>query len=252
MKMVKLANSINDSKCPYYIQGRMDIDPLSPWHNSLFSNSTGGFYPKRKSTELKSGSRQIITLENHDNVRRDMLILLLRTIIENKISGEFAELGVFKGQTAKLIHYYCPDRNLYLFDTFSGFDKRDINQESSQIKDSESILAFLDTSAEAVIKNIQPINDNISIIKGYFPKSIPGDLNNKQYAFVHLDADLYLPTLEGLKFFYPKVTKGGIIICHDYNAWPGVRKAVDEFLHGKAEIAIPMPDKSGSAIITKL
>jgi O-methyltransferase len=251
-EMFKLAKSVYESKRPYYIQGRMDIDQLGSWHNPIFSDFTGGFYPKNTSTEIQSVSREIISLEKYDNVRRDMLILLLRTVIENKISGEFAELGVFKGQTAKLIHYYCPERNLYLFDTFSGFDKRDINQESKQIKLSESILAFQNTSSEAAIKHIEPINDNISIFKGYFPQSIPRELNNKQYAFVHLDADLYVPTIEGLKFFYPKVPKGGMIVCHDYNAWPGVRKAVDEFFHGKQEVAIPMPDKSGSALIIKI
>jgi hypothetical protein len=44
---------------------------------------------------------------------------------------------------------------------------------------------------------------------------------------------------------------GGYILVHDYNAWIGARKAVDEFFSTRKEIPIPMPDKSGSALIQK-
>ena len=71
------------------------------------------------------------------------------------------------------------------------------------------------------------------------------------FSFVHLDADLFEPTKNGLEFFYPRVSSEGIILIHDYNAWPGCRKAVDEFFFLKKESPIPMPDKSGSAIIVK-
>ena len=65
--------------------------------------------------------RNIIDICSHDLVRRDMIVLLLRTIVENETKGEIAELGVYKGETAKLIHHYCPERMLNLFDTFEGF-----------------------------------------------------------------------------------------------------------------------------------
>ena len=67
---------------------------------------------------------------------------------------------------------------------------------------------------------------------------------------MHLDVDLYRPTHAGLELFYPLVSKGGFIVVHDYNAWPGARKATDDFLAGRPEVAVPMPDKSGSAVIT--
>ena len=43
--------------------------------------------------------------------------------------GECAEAGVFEGDFAKWINQYFPDRKLYLFDTFEGFDMRDIEKE---------------------------------------------------------------------------------------------------------------------------
>ena len=74
---------------------------------------------------------ELIDLDPWDSTRRDMLILLLRTIIEKNIKGDFAELGVYQGKTAKLIHHYAPERNLHLFDTFEGFGQKMAMSESS-------------------------------------------------------------------------------------------------------------------------
>ena len=69
---------------------------------------------------------------------------------------------------------------------------------------------------------------------------------------MHLDADLYLPTIEGLKFFYPKLSAGGVIIIHDYNhTWDGIKKALDEFMPGIPESLIELPDWKGSVMIIK-
>lgn len=248
--LLNLSQSVFSSSLSYFIQSRMDLDQYSLWKNPDFLKSTGGFLPEEN---FKSNNilREIVHLDTFDHTRANMLILLLRTVIENKIKGDIAELGVYQGHTAKLFHYYCPEKKLYLFDTFNGFEKADLTQENDQIKNSESIHEFKDTNKDDVLNFICPKNQNVKIIEGYFPKSIPNELFGKTYSFVHLDADLYVPTKEGLRFFYPRVSEGGMIVCHDYNAWPGVRKAVDEFLKDKKEFAIPMPDKSGSAIILK-
>ena len=247
-QFVSSAEEISKSKSPYFLQGRMDIDPYSFWHNPEFIKEYGGFLPKAKIND----KRNIVDTCSYDLVRRDMIILLLRTIIENKIKGEIAELGVYKGETAKLIHHYCPDRTLNLFDTFEGFSEKDVSKENDQIRNSESVNNFKDTSVDSILRFIDPQNSNVKVYQGYFPETVNKKLEQTIFSFVHLDADLFEPTKNGLEFFYPRVSSGGIILIHDYNAWPGCRKAVDEFFCLKKEFPIPMPDKSGSAIIVKL
>jgi O-methyltransferase len=87
------------------------------------------------------------------------------------------------------------------------------------------------------------------IVKGHFPESIPGDIRNLVFAFVHIDSDLYQSVLDGLEFFHPRMSAGGIILIHDYNAWEGARLAVDYFYCQKSLKPIPMPDKCGSAVV---
>ena len=249
-KIIRLAKKLQQSttslfqNTAFFMQGQMDIHPRSRWYNKEVANQTGGFFVAGDLVE-----RSIVSLEPWDNTRRDMMILLLRSIITQKVEGDFAELGVYKGNTAKLIHYYAPERKLHLFDTFEGFPEQSMDADLKKANNYISKKIFTDTSVEMVKKRISPKNENISFYEGFFPDTIPPELNDQKFAFVHLDADLYEPVLEGLKFFYPRMRGGGFILIHDYNAWIGARKAVDEFFASKKEKPIPMPDKSGSALI---
>lgn len=36
------------------------------------------------------------------------------------------------------------------------------------------------------------------------------------FTFVSVDCDLYALTKAGLEFFFPRLSKGGMIICHDF------------------------------------
>jgi hypothetical protein len=234
-------------KQTFYLQSQMDIHPKSRFYNLSFIEKTGGFYILNDPVE-----REIITFNTPwDLVRRDMLILILRDIIINHIDGDLAELGVYKGYTAKLIHYYAPDRKLFLFDTYKGFDKKDLEIEKTRTGHNID-SHFKSEGVQAVIEYIKPRNNNVIPVVGVFPKSVPEDFNNKIFSFVNIDMDLYEPTISALNYFYPRTSKGGYLLIHDYNSWSGAREAVDEFFQGKPESPVPMPDKNGSALIKKL
>jgi O-methyltransferase len=224
----------------------MDLDKKSLWYNSDFVSYSGGFYIPQDQIE-----REIIWSQPWDTVRRDVIILLLRSIVERNIIGACVELGVYKGETARLIHHCLPERKLFLFDTFSGFGERGRREEARSTKVDISAQHFEDTSVGSVRDLIRPSNDMVRFLPGFFPDSATKEVEQEKFCFVHLDADLYQSTLSGLNFFYPRVSVGGFILVHDYNAWIGARTAVDEFMSGKPEVLVPLPDKSGSVLIVK-
>ena len=183
-----------------------------------------------------------------DKVRFYTFWLQIERLKKEKIEGAFAEVGVYQGETAKILHEMDPSRKLHLFDTFEGFDKKDI--ESADNIGANHGIDFSDTNLESVAKFIDG-NANIVFHKGYFPTTTK-DLSVEMYAFVHLDADLYNPTLAGLLYFYPLLSQGGVIIVHDYNhTWEGVTKAVDEFSKTIPENLIEISDWQGSVMIVK-
>lgn len=147
-------------------------------------------------------------------------------IYQENIKGAVAEVGVFKGAFSKEINRLFPDRKLYLFDTFEGFSDADIKEE---VKESMTSADYLrETSAEMVLE-IMPNRQNCKVCKGYFPETA-AEINDI-FSFVSLDTDLYKPTLEGLRFFYPRMETGGMISIHDYfsDAYPNIKTAVADF-----------------------
>ncbi len=168
---------------------------------------------------------------------------------KENVPGSFAELGVYKGEWANIIFEMDRSRTLHLFDTFSGFDESDLKLEKTT-GGKFNTKEFSDTSLEAVKKYING-GDNIIFHEGHFPGTARG-LESETFAFVNIDADLYVPTREGLKFFYPRLSPGGVILIHDYNhTWDGARKAIDEFVATIPESLVELPDWQGSVMIVK-
>lgn len=190
----------------------------------------------------------INTLRELFDIRLSTIRLLADEINRKEIKGSIAELGVYKGYIAKELNILFKDRKLYLFDTFEGFDDRDLYYENKLEKSRIKKDDFKDTNIE-VVKEILPFKDKVVFCKGYFPKT--ADEIEDKYALVSLDTDLYLPTLNGLKYFYPRLSKGGCIIVHDYNSqqFPNVKKAVDDFYKTVDINVIPICDLHGSAVI---
>ena len=239
-----LANMLKNTA--FFLQSQMDINPKSIWHRKDFIDATGGYQVSRDET------RVVGQLMPFDVVRRDALILLLRSVIERKVPGDFIELGVWKGRTAKLIHHYARERTLHLFDTFTGFNEHDVRIEKDITNRQEKVSFFSDTTVEDVLAFINSNNDNIRVYAGYFPESFPDKLHNQKFSFIHLDVDLYNPVKAGLECLFDKLSRGGVMVVHDYNAWQGVRTAVDEFFADRVETPIPLPDKCGSVVILKI
>jgi hypothetical protein len=176
------------------------------------------------------------------------LVMNLKQVFAAAIPGHLAELGVYRGNSAAVMAHFARayGRQLFLFDTFEGFDPRDLTD-----RDFGEYRPFVDTSLGHVQDAVG--KDSVHYIKGYFPASVPSDLIDVHFSVVHLDCDLYEPMKAGLAFFYPRLSPGGLMIMHDYANphWAGVRQAVDEFALGIPEGVVVLPDKSGTAMIRK-
>lgn len=179
---------------------------------------------------------------------REKFVESLGILFENNnILGSVAEGGVFQGEFAAIINKVFPDKKLYLFDTFEGFDERDIDKESNYSYAKSGDYSI--TSEEMVIKKML-FPEKVIIKKGYFPNTTNGieDL----FCFVNLDFDLYNPTKRGLEWFSNRMVSGGIILVHDYfsSQYLGVKQAVDNFVEGRKDVRIiPIGDTISIAII---
>ena len=150
-----------------------------------------------------------------------------------KVNGDIAEVGVYRGGSAKLICEAKGNKALYLFDTFEGLPDPCEMDDRRAFHKRQYLGSF--ENAKTCLKEYS----NVYIYKGLFP-STAEPIKNKRFSLVHLDADLYKSTLSCLEFFYPRMNKGGVILSHDYAGQGGVRKAFDGFFKEKPEPIIEL------------
>jgi O-methyltransferase len=165
---------------------------------------------------------------------------LFRKIREENLGGALAEVGVYRGHCASYISRAFPCKSFYLFDTFYGFDQKDIDLERTRNYSSRSAGFFSQNSVELVLQ--QMLNrERCQVRAGHFPETAAG-LEEEEFCFVHLDADLYAPSKSGLEFFYERLLPGGYILVHDYGnlRYPGITAAVSEFAREKGVPYVPL------------
>ena len=178
-----------------------------------------------------------------DYVRSATLELLCRRLAD--VQGAAAELGVYKGFFARLINKLLPDRKLYLFDSFQGFAENAGASDSMQ-------AAHENTSVERVL-SAMPYPEQVEIRPGFFPETAKG--LEEQFCFVSLDVDYYQTTLDGLEYFWPRLSTGGFIMLHDWGnpALPGVADALGTYERrsGQKLAAVPLCDLNNSLVLVK-
>jgi O-methyltransferase len=166
--------------------------------------------------------------------------------LTSELPGDVAEVGVYKGGTARLLALtFAPraKKALHLFDTFEGMPLTDTSVDHHRKGD------FADTSLPAVQRQLNGCGE-VHFYKGFFPETA-GPIENSRFCMVHIDADIYQSVKDSCAFFYPRLEKGGILIFDDYGfpSCPGARKAVDEFLSDKPEVPFYLP--SGQCFIVR-
>lgn len=185
-----------------------------------------------------------------DFVREQTLAFLAEEINRRNIKGNVAEIGVSKGEFAKKINLLFPDRKLYLFDTFEGLNAKD-KAKALELGWGEKQYALDEkgTPVDEVLK-IMPYGEACIVRKGYFPETF--DLE-EDFAFVSLDIDFYNSIKRGLEVIYPRLSKGGYIMVHDFHnlSYQETQKAVLDFCEENDVAYVPIPDAGGSVVIVK-
>lgn len=180
-----------------------------------------------------------------DNFPLQCRLYSLQQMVElaarRNIDGEFAECGCWKGHSAYIISTILArhrfSRSFHIFDSFEGglSDKtsEDMSDYARQTKEEAEFEKNWFSSTIDDLKRALTGFDFIEIYKGWIPERFH-EVEHKQFSFVHVDVDLYQPTLDSLKFFYPRLMPGGIIVVDDYgySVFPGAKRAVDEFVQG--------------------
>lgn len=163
--------------------------------------------------------------------RRDRFLNLFSFALEAaKRGGAFAECGCWKGLSAyviasanKQVNQEYLGEGFYIIDSFEGLSAPSKNETDIPFS---TVGKFLE--GEQKVKENLSVFSKIKFIKGWIPEVFK-HLEEKKYVFVHVDVDLAHPTIESIKYFFPRLAPGGVIICDDYGGiiWKSMRQELD-------------------------
>ena len=175
-------------------------------------------------------------------------------------AGLRAECGVFRGFSSLLVSRVARmrDRNfrgagLHLIDSFEGLSNPS-NQDAIGISPTEQPIYPMGKGHFATpvhhVKEVLDEYPEVAIHKGWIPDAFKA-LPDTGWSFVHIDVDLYEPTLACLEYFAPRLVAGGVIVNDDYASpfFPGGGKAWDDYSrrHGLSFVALD----TGQAVMIK-
>lgn len=175
------------------------------------------------------------------------LYTAVKFIIEKNVKGNIVESGVWRGGSSMLIaltllELNSVDRDLYLFDTYSGMPEPhavDVDLHGISAKDQlaqtteplEQSAIWAYSELEEVQSNMRLTNypqNKIHYIKGDVITSAPAT-STRALALLRVDTDWYASTKAELQNFWPRMNRNGVLIVDDYGHWQGAKLAVDEF-----------------------
>lgn len=143
-----------------------------------------------------------------------------------EIPGMAAEVGVWRGGSARVICRTLPRKPVWLFDTFTGTPHirpgLDLHEKGS-----------LSNVSLAAVRRYLADCPNAEIIPGIFPQTATRAIG--AFAFVHIDCDVYESVRDAVAWFWPRLR--GLMVFDDYGApsCPGALAAVDEFLASRSD-----------------
>jgi len=160
------------------------------------------------------------------------------------LGGDTAECGACQGASSYLIcrRIVGLGKLHHVFDSFEGLSAP--RPEDGTYWKQGSLA-----SSQDILRERLKEFDFVVVHKGWIPERFH-DVGDRQFCFLHVDVDLFQPTLESLLFFYTRMVPGGIILCDDYGfeTCPGARKAMDSFFADKPEKIASLPTGQGLVI----
>jgi O-methyltransferase len=184
------------------------------------TNHLVDFLKNKKFIDSYNIGKKTGALNNHNgDIHYRAYIACFCANYANNIKGDFVECGVGKGIIATTIVNYLDFNKLkkkfYLIDTYSGIPI-DNNLKNKELKVAKFLndLHFEGDYYDIIKKNFKSF-PKVKLIKGKIPEILK-KININKVSFLHLDMNNSYAEINAAKFFFKKISKGGLILLDDY------------------------------------
>jgi hypothetical protein len=225
----------------YFAYRRSRKLPL--WDSGVFINPLHEFRPRcHVSWEMPSGYTEALQHFAREGVQFTMPPVRLEALVRawwrsRLVSGDVIECGAYRGATSLLLallgRLHAVAQQVLILDTFTGtpaVHRYDLYRRPGEYRPPAAQVEIIHRQAEAL-----GVRERIEVHSGLFQDTFPKlGGQERRFAFVHIDANIYQGTLEACACTLRRVAPGGMMVFDDYNGVCdlGARLAIDECLAG--------------------
>ncbi len=171
-----------------------------------------------------------------------------------RVPGDFVECGVNAGFVSSAIMRHLDwarqPRRFFLIDTFSGPVFEQFSNE--EVRLGKAALARQLLAQGAYVTDVERARANFAewpnavVVPGAVPDILPG-LPLGPVAFLHIDMNCALPEQAAVEFFWPRLSRGGIILSDDYanREYKYQKQVIDETVRRLGGEALALPTGQG-------
>lgn len=148
------------------------------------------------------------------------------------IPGDYVECGVNRGGIARtqieLLDFNQLAKSYWLVDTFCGFP-----EEQKQFVSSGMPADAYSECYEDVVRTFAPF-PRVRLVRGAVPDVLP-QVEVDSVCYLSLDMNTAEPELQALEYFWPRLSRGAIVIMDDYvyHGFERQKAVLDEFARQK-------------------
>jgi len=252
MKIGSLANRALSKTTGYSLVKRSEPEPAATKAERRRNRKLPGDYDKDTRQIWRSVSHR--TMVDHTKIQ--FQVEAARYIERYRIPGAIVECGVWRGGSMlaaahALVRLGVTDRDLFLFDTFTGMTEPtdsdiriDENKHASEFLNARGPGPMAWSRPDRHVATLEDVKagfsevdypaDRVHYVVGKVEDTVP-DSAPETIAILRLDTDWYESTKHELEHLYERLAPGGILIIDDYGTWKGSKDATDEFLEKTGE-----------------
>lgn len=191
-------------------------DGLAVWHKNVDFIKDNKF---QRSYKIAINSGHLFSLDNNQlQVEWRVKIALWAAEHALKLEGDFVECGVNTGILSLAICNYFNfndiNKHFYLFDTYKGIPilRTNNNIEDTQHIDKKNM--FYRDCYEQTKKNFSEWS-GVRLVKGIVPDTLE-TVNIDKVCYLSIDMNVVEPEISALRFFWPRLVSGAVILLDDY------------------------------------
>jgi len=202
----------------YLLSLRVVPGPITYGHNKLYTSHNADFLKNTDFEKAYNTANNQTGYRNPAPWRAYVNCWAIRRAVREG-AGDLVECGTWHGTTALAGMLYSGffennrGKKFYLVDSWEGVDESNL-AEGEKVRYARAKKDMYSGLYPSIIERFGD-KQGVVLVKGFVPEALKR-IDSTLVSYLHIDMNSAYPEVEALKFFWPLLNKGAVVVLDDY------------------------------------